>query len=139
MADLKTKIEAEYEAIANVLSALPSDRKLSDINELELAGVAALLHNFYNGIENIFKQIFKNASISLPQGSSWHKDLLVNALKEKIISEELESKLRKFLVFRHFFSHAYALDLYPDKMEPLVSDAVLVFDIFKKEINKQII
>ncbi len=41
MADLALKIEVEYDAIAKVLSALPVNKSLSEINELELAGVAA--------------------------------------------------------------------------------------------------
>jgi hypothetical protein len=138
MADLALKVEVEYDAITKVLSALPVYVSLSEINELELAGVAALLHNFYNGIENILKQIFKAENISLPTGLSWHKNLLIKAAEKKVISEELMIELRKFLVFRHFFSHAYALDLYPDKMEPLVVAAPVVFKQFKSEINQYV-
>ena len=129
-------IEAEYEAIEKTISSLSIEKPLFELSELELAGVAALLHNFYNGIENVIKQIFLSRDIAIPQGDSWHRDLLFSAANKKIISEPLANELKRFLAFRHFFSHAYALELYPDRMEPLVKDIIKIFEKFKSEVKK---
>ena len=137
MPDYRLRVEAEYEAIENTLSALP-DRPLSTLTQLEIAGVAALLHNFYNGIENIVKQVFQQKSYPIPQGESWHRDLLLAAAEKNIISDLLLNNLKPYLAFRHYFSHAYALELFPERMEPLVKDAVALFNEFKQQIDKMI-
>jgi hypothetical protein len=134
MPDYRLRIEAEYEAIERTLSALPG-KPLSELTELELAGVAAMLHNFYNGLENVLKQACRAREIGIPSGSSWHRDLLLTAGDADIISAALVGELSRFLAFRHFFSHAYALDLFPERMEPLVQEAVEVFKRFKNEID----
>ena len=134
MPDYRLRIEAEYEAMENTLSALP-DRPLSTLSQLELAGVAALLHNFYNGIENIVKQVFQEKSFPIPQGESWHRDLLLSAAGKNIISDLLLNNLKQYLAFRHYFSHAYALELSPERIEPLVKDAVALFNEFKRQID----
>lgn len=136
MPDYRLRIDAEYEAIEHTLSSLPQ-KKLSELSELELASVAALLHNFYNGMENVLKQVFKAKGIDIPSGSSWHRNLLLAAGEINILSPSLIEDLSHFLAFRHFFSHSYALDLFPDRMEPLTKKALCVFQQFKQEINRQ--
>ncbi len=135
MADYRAYIDAEYEAIERALVSLPT-KPLSGLSKLELAGVAALLHNFYNGIENVLKQTFRIKNIQISQGESWHRDLLLKAAEEKILSDILSDNLKRYLAFRHFFSHGYAIDLSSDRMEPLVSAIRDVFENFKREIDK---
>jgi len=129
-------IKAELNNIDELFDEMPPSSKLPELSALELAGVAALLHNFYNGIENIIKQVFISHKIPIPEGKSWHKELLENAVNKNIISGECKNQLGLYMAFRHFFSHAYALDLYNEKMEPLVESLKDVYSLFRKEISR---
>jgi len=134
MADCKKKVFAEVEAVERVIAEIP-ECELSELSTLELAGVAALIHNFYNGVENILKQFITEAGLELPDGSSWHRDLLVISVENHFISGDLMEELKQYLAFRHFFTHAYALELHPERMKNLVVGMSAVFSRLMNEIE----
>ncbi|HEB29693.1 MAG TPA: hypothetical protein ENI15_02315 [Spirochaetes bacterium] len=45
-------------------------------DQIELSAAAALLHSFYNGIENIFKRIAIRIDGTLSSSDYWHHELL---------------------------------------------------------------
>lgn len=135
MADHKEYIEAEYEAIEKTLTILPQ-KPLSQLSELELGGVAILLNNFYNGVENILKQTFQKQSLKLPEGPAWHQTLIISAVNENIISAKLSNDIKEYMSFRHFVAHGYAFNLDPERLQELTDNILKVFKEFKSEINK---
>jgi len=87
--------------------------KTSFPDQIERSAAAALLHSFYNGIENIFKRIANRIDGKIPTSEYWHQELLnqMGAKTDKrneVISIELLEKLNLYPGFRHFFRHAYA-------------------------------
>ena len=69
MASLQDKINLDIENIDRVFAELPQHEVLHRLSMLELAGVVTLLHNFYNGIENILKRILIMPVASEPHSS----------------------------------------------------------------------
>jgi len=135
MAKLPEKVEAELENIEQVLAELKQAKNLRDLSTIKLAGIGAFIHNFYNGIENVLKQILISKYGKLPDGASWHSELLKTAVKKEIISSKTAKKLKDYLAFRHFFSHAYSFDLDKNLMMPLIKKADSVYKDFLKEIS----
>lgn len=136
MAERREQVEAELENIDRVLAELPDYKSLPKLSTLELAGVAALIHSFYNGIENVLKQIIISYSKEVPDSPSWHQDLVNMASSNNIISQSTDRELRRYLAFRHFFSHGYSFDLDKKRAIPLVKDIRMITDCFRSNINK---
>ena len=67
MAKVHEQVEAEFENIERTITDIPNLESLPKLSRLELAGLATLIHNFYNGIENILKKPL------LPSGKNYRK------------------------------------------------------------------
>ena len=77
-----------------------------------IVAVAQIVHNLYNGVEDILEDIAKIADDFDPSSESSHSDL-VNLMATKtprrpaILSPELHSIMDDFRKFRHVVRHSY--------------------------------
>ena len=111
---------------------------------IEVSALAALLHSFYPGIENICKRITVELGDSMPEGNMWHALLLdsmtaISARRPAVLSRTLAQRLRLYLDFRHVFRHAYPFDLRWSKMAALVLDCEAVLLALEDEIDRFVI
>lgn len=135
MDELTEQILAEKENVDIAMNNLKTAMARTEKTVIELAAIATFLHNIYNGIENIQKQILISRHIMVPKSDKWHKDLLSKSLTSGIISEELTNKLYKYLTFRHFFVHAYGFMLDEKQLESLANDIPGIWQQYLKEIR----
>lgn len=138
MEKLPDEILAERENIEEILKNLSEAKKRKEKTIIELAVMGTFLHNFYNGVENILKQLLKRKGIKIPQTPNWHKELLSFSVKYGIIGNELSDKLYEYLAFRHFFIHSYGFKLEEKYLKVLADKASMVWKKFYKQIKSKV-
>lgn len=122
MVDLTRQMAAEKENVERALDNLKDTMGRREKSVIELAAIATFLHNIYNGIENILKQVLKAEGTEIPKSETWHKDLLNFSVSIGIIPEKLSDELYEYLTFRHFFVHAYGFMLEEVHLEDLANN-----------------
>jgi len=136
MDNLSKQITAEKENVEMVLSNLKEAMARKERSFIELAAIGTFLHNIYNGMESILKQILYAKNVEIPKSDTWHKDLLNLSVSTGIISEKLSEELYEYLTFRHFFVHAYGFMLDEVQIEDLATNIPNVWSQFLFEIDK---
>ena len=136
MVDLTRKIAAEKENVEKALDNLKDAMGRKERSTVELAAIATFLHNIYNGIENILKQVLKAKGTEIPKSETSHKDLLDLSVSNGIILEKLSDQLYEYLTFRHFFVHAYGFMLEETHLKDLANKIPDVWLQFLLAIQK---
>jgi uncharacterized protein YutE (UPF0331/DUF86 family) len=134
MAELHERVTAELENIDTVVTEIEELIADERTDKYAVNSFALYLHNFYNGVENILKQLIRSRDLMLPSGDTWHKDLLGIARGNAIISETLYAALLDYLNFRHFVVHSYSFTLELDLFFPLIINLPDVYRDFKSQI-----
>ena len=141
LSELRSEIEFEIEELRKQISSFSKLVSRSIPNGIEIVALAAFLHAFYSGMENIFKRILVHYKETIPHGESWHIELLERMTqgeerRSAVITMQLYKKLIKYLGFRHMFRHSYTFRLDWERMEPLVRDCENTFRKFENEITQ---
>jgi hypothetical protein len=94
-------------------------------DDIELSALWAMLHSFYNGMENIFKRITVELGDPMPGSESWHNELLdsmteASGNRNAVLPIPLRSRIKEYVEFRHVFRHDYTFDLRWERMKTLV-------------------
>lgn len=110
-------------------------------NVNEVPAIAAILHSFYTGVEQIFKRIALESDDGIPQGAYWHSELLermskTTPLRPAVVSPQLNEVLQEYMDFRHVFRHAYSFELKWPKIAPLVARLHGTMSELEKEIGQ---
>jgi len=126
--EFKDEAEAELQLLHRLLdeyAPLFETARATTPDRAAALALAAVVHSFYNGVENIFKRAAKLIDRELPRSGAWHVELL-DAMSQTLgsrpalISGELRTRLKRYLSFRHLFRHGYSFDLDWEDMSPLV-------------------
>jgi len=112
-----------------------------DSNEPLLALVAIRLHHYYTAAESVFER-FARTFEGLPKaGDTWHRELLhamtqeVPGARPGIVAPSTAEGLRELLAFRHFFRHAYAVDLDGVRLRRLAEVLVVTHDRLAADLD----
>jgi hypothetical protein len=142
--DVKERVAVETSQIDQIFMAYQtilskSVKQAPDF--IELSALATMLHSFYTGIENIFKQIALGIDGNIPTGLASHSDLLLimtqsTANRPQVISESSRIRLSAYLSFRHVFRHAYSFQLEWGKMRELILQSETTWQQLKVELGQ---
>jgi hypothetical protein len=91
-----------------------------------LKATAYDLHGFYGGLERIFEAVASTIDGSVPDGESWHRDLLqqmgreMQGIRPALFSEETVNLMDELRRFRHRIRNIYSFNLVPERIKALV-------------------
>ena len=136
MADLRAIIAAEEAYVEKALADIDGALGRDNIGTIELAAIGSFLHNMYSGMENILKRLLKARDIALPEGATWHKNLIGCAVDAGILPQNVADDLFEYLGFRHMFIHGYCFMLEAEHLLPLARKARPAWNRFTEAIEQ---
>ncbi|MGD9049514.1 MAG: hypothetical protein PVF77_15765 [Anaerolineae bacterium] len=106
--------------------AIAAARQSLENQDLYLDSAALNLHDFYAGLERIFRQIAATVDQSVPSEHDWHRELLrqmtvdLPQVRPQVLSVEAAHAIDEFLRFRHIVRNIYTFEFDADRIEHLV-------------------
>lgn len=139
---LRAEIASDFASFDEHIQNLKSVKLTDDASPGDLAQAAIFLHHAYCAIESLLVRLFFWFEGDKPHGPDWHQNLLhtaaleIPAIRPALISIDSRNKLHRILGFRHFFRHAYAVNLEAGQLADLQTVAISLHPLLQNDCNK---
>lgn len=114
-------------------------RRPADL-DFYIDSAALNLHDFYTGLERVFRHVATHMEQSVPVDSEWHRELLrqmsieVPGVRPPVLSAETLRVLDEYLRFRHVVRHVYTFAFDPERIERLVGQMRSSFEKVRTDL-----
>ena len=127
---LRADIAREMESVRrSVAEAGEWGSRLADWPEtVRVRTTGGILHDFYCGVERVFRHIALRIDDDLPGGPDWHVQLLqrmgttIDSVRPAVIDHETARQLDEYLRFRHLFRNTNGFDLDWERCRDLLAE-----------------
>ena len=141
-AALKADIDRELQNLERLTLELNTVlTTTSESTAVRVRAAGSVIHDFYTGVEKIFRRIATRVDQDLPTGEDWHVQLLqrmsvpLEEIRPQVIDEPLERNLEEYLRFRHLFRNIYGFELRWERCQPLTERLHETFADLKEQIG----
>ena len=141
-AALKADIDRELQNLERLTLELNTVlTTTSESTAVRVRAAGSVIHDFYTGVEKIFRRIATRVDQDLPTGEDWHVQLLqrmsvpLEEIRPQVIDEPLERNLEEYLRFRHLFRNIYGFELKWGRCQPLAERLHKTFADLKEQIG----
>ncbi|MEL6552459.1 MAG: nucleotidyltransferase domain-containing protein [Cyanobacteria bacterium J06621_11] len=143
---LETKIRLEDEIFMIAKTVKTLNDLLAQANSIPpialTPATAGYIEDFYSGCERLAERVAVTLDGGLPEGKSWHQQLLTQVSKPggrnrpPLWDQTLLSNLDQYRSFRHRVRHLYNIDLDDEKVLELARQIPSLFIQVKQSVNR---
>ncbi len=140
---IASEIKAQVSQIELVLARLLEREAQSARGEATvIEGAAFYIHNYYSAVEDLMKIVAAAFENNIDDPSRWHRELLdrmardIEGVRPRLFSAETAALLHRLRSFRHFFRHAYRVELDSAEIQANIERVKEAHPLMLADINR---
>lgn len=138
-ADLRRQME-----LIDKIQATIADRvaRMAAGEAVVVEGAAFHVNNFYSAVEDLLRIVAAAFENNISDASRWHSELIdrmtltITGVRPPLLTRETALLLHRLRGFRHFFRHAYRVELDPDEVLANVARAREVHPLLQADVER---
>jgi len=115
---ISSEVQAQLSQLDLILAKLlERDAQFGRGEPVVFEGAAFHIHNYYSAAEDLLKIVAAAFENNIEDASRWHSELInrmtldIEGVRPRLLSDDTAVLLHRLRSFRHFFRHAYRVDL----------------------------